>query len=346
MQLTHRRAIVGTIGALVVATLAGCSSGSSPAAPTQSSSPNAQVAANSQPKPTCPLTGLAPVKHQDRNRPPVAIKIDNVSDALPQAGVNQADVVVEELVEGGLTRLMAIFQCNKAPTVGPIRSARISDADILALLHGSVLGFSGANPRDLPPIVADGNTVLISMDSNPSIFPRSSTRAAPHNVFASTSNILHAGEAVRHNLKAPPPLFSYGALKGYTRPAHQVSLSWPAASAAWTWSGKKWLRTQDGLPDKLVDGSQISATNVVVMSVDIASTGLHDVLGNASPRDVTTGQNKVWVLRNGRMITGTWKRPSVSSEITLVNHKGHVIKLAPGRTWVELLPKPGKPSRH
>jgi hypothetical protein len=344
MQLIHRRAIVGTIGAFVAATLAGCSSGSSPAATTPTSSAAAQVAANNA-KPTCPLTGLPAGKHQDRNRAPVAIKIDNVSDALPQAGVNQADVVVEELVEGGLTRLMAIFQCNKAPIVGPIRSARISDADILALLHGSVLGFSGANPKDLPPIEAHGDTVLISMNSNPSIFPRSSSRAAPHNVFASTSNILQAGLAARHNLKAPPPLFSYGPINRYSKPAHHVSLSWPAASALWTWSGHQWLRSQDGLPDKLANGSQITATNVVVMSVDIASTGLHDVLGNASPLDVTVGQNKVWVLRDGRMVTGIWKRPSVTSGLTLVNHKGKTINLAPGRTWIELLPKPGKPSR-
>jgi hypothetical protein len=346
MQLTHRRAIAGTIGALVVATLAGCSSGSgsTPSSTAPTSSPTAQVAANHTP--TCPLTGLPLGKHQDPSRAPVAIKIDNVSDALPQAGVNQADVVVEELVEGGLTRLMAIYQCNKAPTVGPIRSARISDADLLALLHGSVLGFSGANPRDLPPIEAHGDTVLISMDSNPSIFPRNYARPAPHNVFASTSNILHAGLAVRHNLKAPPALFSYGPINRYAKRAHYVSLTWPAASALWTWNGHTWLRTQDGLPDKLSDGKQISATNVVVMSVDIASTGLRDVLGNASPLDVTVGHNKVWVLRNGKMVTGIWKRPSVTSGLTLVNHSGKVIRLAPGRTWIELLPKPGKPSLH
>jgi hypothetical protein len=82
------------------------------------------------------------------------------------------------------------------------------------------------------------------------------------------------------------------------------------------------------------------------MSVDIASTGLRDVLGNASPLDVTVGSNPVWVLRNGKMVKGTWKRPKIGSPLTLLDSAGHVIKLAPGRTWIELLPKPSKPSRH
>jgi Protein of unknown function (DUF3048) N-terminal domain/Protein of unknown function (DUF3048) C-terminal domain len=345
-QLTRpRAALVGT-AAFAAVTLAACSGTSAPPAGITAPQPSASVvAAKAAAHPTCPLTGLPPSKHQNISRPPLAVKIDNVSDALPQSGVNSADIVVEELVEGGLTRLMAIFQCDKAATVGPIRSARISDADILALLHGSVLGFSGANPADLPPIEAHGDTVLISQDSDPQYFYRSDARPAPHNVFSSTKRMLHAGIAARHNLKAPKPLFTYGVIDPAAKRAHQVSLNWPAASALWTWSGNHWLRTQDGSVDRLSSGAQVSATNVVVMSVDIASTGLHDVLGNASPLDVTVGSNKVWVFRNGKMVKGTWSRPKVTSGLTLRDKAGHVIALAPGRTWIELLPKPGKPSR-
>jgi hypothetical protein len=348
MQLIRRRRAIPVAVALLSAfTLAACS-GSSSTGTTSTTSPQpsgsvAPVKAASPP--ICPLTGKPQTKGTLASRAALAVKIDNVSEALPQSGVNNADIVVEELVEGGLTRLMAIFQCTKSPTVGPIRSARISDADILALLHGSVLGYSGANPSDIPPIVAHGDTVLISQDADPQYFYRSSSRPAPHNVFSSTGKMLGAGLKVRHNLKAPRPLFSYGKIDSTARTAHHISLTWPAASAEWTWSKTKWLRTQDGEVDKLASGAQISTKNVVIMAVNIASTGLHDVLGNPSPLDVTVGSNPAWVLRDGKIIQGTWKRPSITSPITLRDRHGKVIDLTPGRTWIELLPRPAVPSR-
>jgi hypothetical protein len=346
-----KRAMPAVAIALSLFTMAACSgsSGSTVTSPSGSAQPEPSasvVPVKAPTAPTCPLTGLPQRKHQSAARAPLAVKIDNVSEALPQAGDNRADIVVEELVEGGLTRLMAIFQCSKAPLVGPIRSARISDADVLALLHGSVLGYSGANPSDLPPIEAHGDTVLISQDADPQYFYRDNSRAAPHNVFSSTKRMLHAGLLKRPHLKAPKPLFSYGTIDPSARRAKHIALSWPAASAVWTWSKDKWLRTQDGTPDLLANHAQVSTTNVVIMRVDIASTGLHDVLGNPSPLDVTVGSNPVWVLRDGKMIKGTWKRPKITSPITLLDSSGNVIKLAPGRTWIELLPAPDVPSRH
>jgi hypothetical protein len=349
MQLTTRVAIPLATGLVAVAALAGCSGKSTP-----TSSGSAQKSAvvvknknNQKPVgPTCPLTGTPRHKGQVVKRPALAVKIDNVSEALPQTGINSADVVVEELVEGGLTRLMAIFQCDAAPTVGPIRSARISDADILALLHGSVLGYSGANPKDLPPIVAHSDAVLISQDADPQLFYRSSAKPAPHNVFSSTTKLVHAGVAKRKSLKAPKPLFSYGAIDPAAKHAHSVSMTWPAASAQWTWSKQGWLRTQGGSPDRLSNGAQVHATNVVVMNVRIASTGLHDVLGTPSPDDVTVGSNPVWVFRNGKMVKGTWHRSSITAGFTFRDKKGRKINLAPGRTWIELLPTGRQPIRH
>jgi hypothetical protein len=333
--------------AVTVVGLAGCGSAASTAdtaaapQPSASASPSINPAAKAVP--TCPLTGIKPGKDQDVKRPPLAVKIDNVSDAMPQAGVNSADVVFEELVEGGLTRLMAVFQCNSVASVGPIRSARTSDADILALLHGSVFGFSGANPQALPPIADHGDTVQISQDVEGSVFHRDLNRPAPHNVFASTSTMLRAGLAKRKNLKAAKPLFSYGPQSPGGKKVHNFSLTWPAASAAWTWSGGHWLRTQEGSADREVGGQQLSAANVVVLSVTIGSTGLHDVLGNSSPLDITTGSNPVWVFRNGRVIKGTWHRPKVTSPLSFKTKAGKPIHLTPGRTWVELLPSSGHP---
>lgn len=348
-----RRSRTLTAAALVLGLggLAACGGGghhpkASPSPSLTTESPSPSPAPTQTVAATCPLTGLTPSAQQNRDRPALVIKIDNVDVARPQTGVDKADVVVEELVEGGLTRLFAVFQCDSAPRVEPIRSARSSDADLLALLHGSVFAFSGANPRALPPIRAHGNTVLISYDSLGTFFHRDGSRPAPHNVYSSTDTLLAAGQARRRGLGPPPPLFSYGVL-GSTpaKSASVVSMSWPDASAAWTWNGAGWQRTQNGTADVLTDGHRVSAANVVIMSILIGSTGIRDVAGNASPLDITIGGPRpVWVLRDGRVIRGAWKRRSIGAGWRLTDAKGHVIPLKPGRTWIELLPRPSEPT--
>jgi hypothetical protein len=325
---------------VAVVGLAGCGGNSSAPAATGAAHSSATKATTKTGAKVvdCPLTGAPRRAGQDAKRPPLAVKIDNVPDAMPQAGVASADIVFEEMVEGGLTRLMAVFQCNAVPAVGPIRSARTSDADVLALLHGSVFAFSGANPKALPEIDAHGDTVKISQDVQGGVFHRDDSRPAPHNVFASTSELLKAGMAQRKNLHAPKPLFSYGPLLPSAKRVHGFSLAWPDVTASWAWSKGQWLRDQGGIADKAAGGQQLGAANVVVLSVTVGSTGLHDVLGNSSPLDITTGSHAVWVFRNGKVVTGTWHRSKVTSPLTLKSKGGKRIRLAPGRTWVELLP--------
>jgi len=350
-----RRARTLTVAALVLSLggLAACGGGghhpaASPSPSLTSPSPTPSATATRTVAATCPLTGLTPSGNQDRDRPALAIKIDNVDVARPQTGIDKADVVVEELVEGGLTRLFAVFQCDSADRVEPIRSARSSDADMLALLRGSVFAFSGANPRALPPIRANGDTVMISYDSLGQYFHRDGSRPAPHNVYSSTATLLAAGQARRRGLGPPPPLFSYGVLGNTpSKSATVVSMHWPQASAAWTWNGNGngWQRTQNGTPDVLSNGHRVSAANVVIMSILLGSTGIRDVAGNYSPLDITVGGPRpVWVLRDGKVIRGSWKRRSIGSGWRLTDAKGHVIPLKPGRTWVELLPRPAEPT--
>jgi hypothetical protein len=340
MQLIKRRQTVTALFVAAALSLAGCSGSSS-----SGGSPSIGGHSSQAAPPTCPLTGLPATGKQDIKRPALAIKIDNVSDAQPQAGVNNADLVVEEEVEGGLTRLMAIYQCQKAPVVGPIRSARITDAYLLALLHGSVLGYSGANPKDMPPIEEHSGSALVSYDQHPEYFHLDSSRPAPHDVFASTQTLLKVGLKERPKLQAPPALFSYGAIDPTARRAHSIYLGWPAASAQWTWNGKGWLRTQDGSADNLVDGTQVSATNVVILNVSLQATGIYDIDHNPSPLDVTIGSNPAWVLRDGKMTRGKWSRQSIGNNISLTDKAGKPIALEPGRTWIELLPTGSKPQR-
>jgi hypothetical protein len=342
-----RRALTIPTGlAAVAVSLAACGGGSHPAATPKAnptSATGAPTTPAAAPRPTCPLTGLVPTKSQNRRRPALAVKIDNVAPAMPQAGLNQADLVFEETVEGGLTRLMAVFQCDGTSSIGPIRSTRVSDADMLRLFNGAVFGFSGANPNALRPVAALSKAVLISMDALPQYYHRDYSRPAPHNVFSSSQTILSAGIARRKSLHAPPQLFRYGAMAHNGLPAHGVSVTWPSASAGWTWTGHRYVRIQNGSADRLVNGKQVDATNVIVMSIHVDYNGLHDVLGNASPEDITVGSGKVWVFRDGRVIRGTWHRANRGKTFTLTDKLGSLLRLHPGRTWIELLPVPGSP---
>ena len=345
------RTIRRTFAALVLATgavgLAGCGGGHSDNTAASSPSPSTSPSASVAPAvvKTCPLTGLPPKGSQRVNRVALAVKIDNVGDARPQAGLDRADIVFEETVEGGLTRLMAIFQCDSASTIGPIRSARTSDGDLLRLLNGAVFGYSGANPKAIATVRSTSKAVLIAWDNTPQFFHVDSSRPAVHNVLSSTQRLLSEGLHRNPKLNAPRHVFTYGEAKHVGTKVHNVSMTWSSsASAAWTWSGKTWQRTQNGTADVLTDGHRVNVSNVVIMSITVANTGLHDVLGNPSPDDVVTGQGKVWVLRDGHAIRGTWSRPSRTAKMVLKDKSGNVLPLTPGRTWVELLPRPRTPS--
>jgi len=269
----------------------------------------------------------------------LAMKIDNVDLGRPQAGIDRADVVVEETVEGGLTRLFAVFQCKTASSVGPVRSARTTDAALLRLLDGAVFGYSGANRKAIKPVAATSNAVLLSYDDQPDLFHRDNSRPAPHNVFTSTGTLVKAGTEKDDSLDAPPPWFSYGSASTGAKPATSVALRWsPDASAGWTWSGSRWQRTQNGTADVLVNHHRVAATNVVVMRIRTKDTGIRDAVGNPSPDDVVVGSGKVSVFRDGKVVTGTWKRPDLGSPMVLTDAQGRTIELAEGSTWVELLP--------
>lgn len=292
-----------------------------------------------------PLTGL-PVSNADNaRRPALSVKIDNIGAALPQAGLNQADIVSDILVEGGLTRLMATFQSQDASLIGPVRSARPVDADLLRELDGGIFGYSGAAPGEIAPSKAHSTALLVSNDNDPRWFWRQPGRAAPHNVFTSTALLYKAGRTLRKNLPTAPQLFSYSSTLPAGPAAHTVTIPFSGLSTAgWTWNGHSYLRTQNGQPDRLVNGARVTTTNVVILSVTWRPTHIIDDAGNADPYVIVIGSGNAWILRDGRVIAGKWVRPSYQVPVRLLDRTGHQIPLAPGRTWLELQPRPYSPA--
>ena len=331
--------VISSISAVALAGgLSGCAGGSPIALPTQAPEP-VYV--------TAPLTG---VQYEDTTpealqlkKPSVACKIDNGSEApRPQSGLNSTDIVFDEMVEGGLTRLVAIWHSTQPDAIGPVRSIRPMDPDIVSPF-GGIVCFSGGQQvfvnmiNEAPVFVASETT-----EQDKGTFSRASDRIAPHNVVV---NVLKL--ATDHpELTPPAPQFQFGkdvqtsSAGAAGEAVTKFEVKFPQASALWSASadGSKWLRTQDGKPllDKL-DGAQIAASNIVVLQVRIDRSYLDKRYGNI-PKTVMVDTGKAWVFSGGKFVEASWSKASATSPIVLTDAAGSPVLLAPGTTWVELMP--------
>jgi hypothetical protein len=299
---------------------------------------------------TAPLTGVKYLEGTPQalqlTKPSVACKIDNGSEApRPQAGLNSTDIVFDEMVEGGLTRLVAIWHSNQPDAIGPVRSVRPMDPDIVSPF-GGIVCYSGGQwafvkAMEAAPVFNASET----SEQGKGTFSRSKDRIAPHNVIVNVQKL-----AMDHPELTPPPAqFSYSAdlasssaVAGASAVAvKDFTVKFPQASAQWIASadGQNWKRVQDGKihTDKL-DGEQIHAVNIVVMEVAEDRSYKDGKYGNV-PKAVMIGTGKAWVFSGGKYIEATWSKSAATSPIVLTDLAGAVVQLAPGNSWVELMPK-------
>jgi len=286
---------------------------------------------------TWPLTGVETEKIADR--PAMSIKIENSPQARPQTGLGDADIVWEEMVEGGITRYNAMFHSKVPPVVGPIRSLRPMDAAISAPVGGLFI-FSGGQPQFVSQVAATGLTML-SHDGGDAGFYRTTDRVAPHNVYGDTDTFLEAGKGQG----APPEQFRFArydeqvtALIG--REATTIAITFPFANPGWTWNGKVYQRTEAGAAASTVDGGRLEAKNVVVLRVQVRDTGALDPGGNPVPETVLTGSGDATVFSAGHRVDCTWKKEKTASVLELIREDESVL-LTPGNVWVELVPASG-----
>jgi hypothetical protein len=294
--------------------------------------------------PPFPLTGLPSGGSPNLVRPALSIKVDNAPSARPQAGLQSADLVTEELVEGGLTRFFVTYQSQDAALVGPVRSARPVDADLLNELGGGLFGYAGAAAGEIAPVRARSGAVLLDDTTAPQAFRRDRGRPSPSNLF--TSTVALYGLGTRPGMAPPPQLFTYSASAPVGTPAPTVTLRFSGMSVA-SWRALltgAYQRLQNGTPTVDQDGSAITADNVVILSVAIGHTGIYDTAHNEDPLVIVTGSGPAWVLRDGVLEVGQWSRPDWQSKMALSLPDGSAMTLRPGRTWIELLPLPATPS--
>ncbi|MGQ0679524.1 MAG: DUF3048 domain-containing protein [Actinomycetota bacterium] len=354
---------------LVLVMLAGaCTQKEDPPEPTPRPSATVAELPSHEPspeaRPTCPLTGQESPEGLEVNRPALAIKIDNHPRARPQAGLESADIVYEELVEGGLTRFLAIYHCGDAARLGPTRSARLVDPDLLVQYQPVLFGYSGAAPPVLAKVRSTAGVVDLVHGANGAAYSRQSGRPAPHNLFTSSER-LRATSSAQGIVGAPKTGLVFDAAvaqpaPGSATPAPGSATPAPGSSpidvvvppapvvppgrtVSFAYSGgnsvsysfdditQRYLRSMNGSPHRDENQNQLSMVNVVVLKVNIQ-------LAAGTPHITVTGEGEATVLHNGRVVTGRWRRSGLADQITLVDTSGLPIPLAPGNTWINLVP--------
>lgn len=296
------------------------------------------------PPPVWPLTGLPTTDVGALARPAVVVKMDNSPEARPQAGINQADVVYELLVEG-ITRYALVFHSTPGEPVGPVRSARSSDPQLVADLGTPLLAWSGGNAGvvgEVRAAQAEGVLVDAGVDAAGGQYWRDKARKAPHNLYTSIEGLWGAG---RPGAGTPGSLFAHraaGAPAPVGDPTPGVTIRFGGgvnADYVWDAAAQGWARFQVDARHKVpnsatVDaaGAQVAPANVVVLFVPYGQSPSDA----RSPMAISVGSGDALVLTDGKLIHGTWSRPSASSPWALADAAGAPIALTPGRTWVGL----------
>jgi hypothetical protein len=328
MRLTQRKRV---IGAAAVVTLAGLVAGGllalrggervTVAQPEHSPAPTVQFRS--------PFTGEpVPALHRV-----LAVKIDNIVNARPQTGLAHADIVYVLPVEGGLSRFLAVFSSHYPRVIGPVRSAREDDLELLRQFGRPAFAYSGATATLLPYIHRTARIVDL-YDGIAGGYYRDNSRIAPYNLYAHTRQLLR--QAPRASV-ARDIGFRFGPPPAGGTATRSAPVAYPAASFRFTWSAAKgrWLVAMDGKPAVTTDGGRLAPATVVIQHTTVRTSRFLEY-GKPPPYAQSTGSGTALVLRNGRAWTTHWSRPNANGGTTFTTTSGKRMTFAPGQVWIVL----------
>ena len=292
------------------------------------------------PPPTCPLSGEEPRQKALLDRPAVAIKVENAAVAYPLSGLEKAEVVYEELVEGGATRFMAIYHCSDSNKVGPVRSAREVDPTIMTPTT-RILGFSGANEPVLKAL--DEAEIVQVTETVAGDAMRRVPRAgltSEHTLYASTPKVRKVGQK---KFEDPPPgdVYESGKLPEGAKKAGSIEIIFSSATTIdYEFRGGRYLRSQNGAAFATESGGQLAVDNVLIEEHEFAlSKKIVDALGNPSVVIADQiGNGRAVLFRDGRAVVGRWSRESVDTPVTFETKQGEKMLFSPGSIWIHLVP--------
>ncbi|HWD25503.1 MAG TPA: DUF3048 domain-containing protein [Acidimicrobiales bacterium] len=292
----------------------------------------------------CPLTDVPPaVGDTVPRRPALLVKIGNEPNARPQSGLNEADVVFDTPAEGFIMRYVAVFQCNDAGAIGPTRSVRWVDWNMIARQFVSpILAFAGGIDPNVNGVMA---TPWISpanlLEGGQEAGHRISSRSPPDNLYTSTAGLYGL---YKSKTTPPPAIFVFGAtLPPGARPAKAIEINFSGGTdVIWKWdpTSHTWLHTYLGAPDvDTLTGKQVATSNIVV-EIAQYSVGpyIESAGGSGDIESELLGSGSGYVLRQGAVTPVTWHRPTLLGPTTFTNPAGQPVTLIPGRTWVEIVP--------
>ncbi|HEY1643385.1 MAG TPA: DUF3048 domain-containing protein [Streptosporangiaceae bacterium] len=260
------------------------------------------------------------------------VKIDNLEAARPQTGLTRADIIYLIPVEGGLSRIMAVFSSHVPPVAGPVRSSREDDVELLRQYGRPAFAYSGADPRLLP--LVHRARIIDLYEGLARGYYRDPHRLAPHNLYLRTSELLAqaAGASTAHDIG-----FRFGPPPAGGRRASSRSVSFPAAAFRFSWSParQRWLVTMDGARAESTEDGQLSAATVVIQYTRVRTSRFHKQ-GVPSPYAVSAGSGAAVVLRDGKSWAARWSRPQADAGTTFTTAAGQPMTFARGPVWIVL----------
>ena len=287
--------------------------------------------------PTSSLTGL-----QGADREVLVVKLDDTTFAHPQVGLAEADVIYIEQVEGGLTRLAAIFSSRYPGIVGPVRSARISDIELLSQYGKVGFAYSGAQ-RALLPVIASANLFDVGANKfGPQYYANDPSRIAPYAMMVKVPELLEEAKKREMSFAVAAPMgWSFGDPSDQRIPIKSVHISWPASSydASWSDGENRWLLNHNGNIDTDDRGYVLGPKTLVIQLVSITDSIYHDKVGGVTPFSATVGEGKCYLLRDGGYLPCLWSRSSAESGTTFTDLAGEELYFDKGQIWFALTSK-------
>jgi Protein of unknown function (DUF3048) N-terminal domain/Protein of unknown function (DUF3048) C-terminal domain len=263
----------------------------------------------------------------------LAVKIDNIVLARPQTGLTHADIVYVLPVEGGLSRFLAIFSSDYPRVIGPVRSAREDDLELLRQFGRPAFAYSGATAALLPYIHRTARIVNLYAGTASGYY-RDFNRIAPYNLYAHTRQLLaqSAGASQARDIG-----FRFGPPPPGGKVTKSASVSYPAASFRFTWSAAKgrWLVSMDGAPAMTTDGGRPAPATVVIQHTTVRTSRFLEY-GSPPPYAESVGSGAALVLRDGQAWTVHWSRPTADGGTTFTTASGQRMTFARGQVFVVL----------
>jgi hypothetical protein len=282
-----------------------------------------------------PLTGV--LQEQPPNNPAFLVKIENTAGGQPQYGLNQADLVIEELVEGGITRLAAIYYSKLPTKIGHVRSVRTTDIGLAKPVGATIVGSGGA-PKTLEDIKKSGNQ-LFTYDAGAPGYSKDPAKSAPYHVLWDLQKL---NETAKRGPVPNNPYFAFGtgpAAGDITKKTTSADVMFsPATTTGWQFAGGKWTLKKS----LSASGQGYKADTLVVIFARVAEAGYNDAAGNPVPETVLEGSGRAVIFSGDSAVEATWRKGNLASTMSFTaKATGKPVTLKPGHVFLEAAPRGG-----